>query len=392
MFVKENISAKGLSIIALSADIALFKNERILDPLWAKKFPGAEWMPTLSDNLTKRGFRVTTTDVALSHVEQGYWNVENVCVIQHLNDPESERLIELGAKPLIVTAFESPLYVPKFYDEVNIIASKFRHRMFFSGLLNGFLDQQGSNHHLRFPCYHEEDIVEAVAWCERDFLVTVVANKYALPFSRLYLFHPVDALKWLKRCLRTFISFDISKLMKVKNANQLQDIRYSAFCFFGKKGGLKLYGKGWETLKNLPYVYRKKLSPILSKLKPEVCNHKLQTIAQYKFSLCFENCSYPGYVTEKIIECFVAGVIPVYLGAPDIKDFVPEASFIDVRDYTDWDELLVKLESIDENEAKKMIQSGRDFLKTDVGKLHSFEGFSALIESIVINTKLTKDE
>ena len=33
---------------------------------------------------------------------------------------------------------------------------------------------------------------------------------------------------------------------------------------------------------------------------------------KHKFSIAFENTSYCGYCTEKIVEAFVAGTIPIY--------------------------------------------------------------------------------
>jgi len=47
---------------------------------------------------------------------------------------------------------------------------------------------------------------------------------------------------------------------------------------------------------------------------------KVKTLSQYRYSLCFENTFTPGYVTEKIIDSFLAGSIPLYWGGapPDI--------------------------------------------------------------------------
>jgi hypothetical protein len=378
---------KRIHTIALSADIDLFKNERLLDANWAKQFPGALWVPVLAEKLRRRQFKVTTGDVALSHVKQGYWNAGEIGVIQHLNDPETEKLIALGAKPLVLTAFESPLYVPAFYDTVASIAPKFSHRIMFHGLFDLFSNRHGLNHHVRFPTFNEGDLREIIPWSERRFLIMVVGNKYEVPFSPLYLRHPLDILRWIKRGLRSLKSkaslnaFISSNKFK---GEQLQDKRLSAIIFFGKENCLRLYGKGWESLKNLPMYYRKQLTTLLNILKPQYSENKMETIKNFKFALCFENYSFPGYVTEKIVDCFVAGVIPVYLGAPDIEEFVPSDSFIDVRHYKDWASLLDRLKSITDIEAVGMINSGRRFLATREGQLHSFEGFASFIEGFIL--------
>lgn len=49
---------------------------------------------------------------------------------------------------------------------------------------------------------------------------------------------------------------------------------------------------------------------------------KEEALAPYMFSIVIENASYSNYYTEKITDCFVLGVIPIYWGSPDIgKDF-----------------------------------------------------------------------
>ena len=94
------------------------------------------------------------------------------------------------------------------------------------------------------------------------------------------------------------------------------------------------------------------------------------------FALCLENVQYPGYVTEKIIECYVAGVIPLYLGAPDIDSFVPKDSFIDLRNFSNIYDLDKHLQNITESEAQKIISKGQEFLKSNLGMRHSYEGYA----------------
>ena len=91
---------------------------------------------------------------------------------------------------------------------------------------------------------------------------------------------------------------------------------------------------------------------------------KRQVIGSYKYCLCFENTIFPGYITEKITDCFLAGCIPVYLGAPDITDFVPSNSFIDFRNFASYKELDNFLLNLTENEAISYIEAARDFLSS----------------------------
>jgi hypothetical protein len=74
----------------------------------------------------------------------------------------------------------------------------------------------------------------------------------------------------------------------------------------------------------------------------------------YMFSVAIENGSYSTYFTEKILDCFMCGTIPVYIGAPDIGDFfdidgiIILDEYFDIRDLTS-DLYLSKKDAIVEN-------------------------------------------
>ncbi len=52
---------------------------------------------------------------------------------------------------------------------------------------------------------------------------------------------------------------------------------------------------------------------------------KLDTISNYKFSICFENSIFPGYTTEKLLHAKIAGTIPIYFAHNSFDiDFNPK--------------------------------------------------------------------
>lgn len=61
---------------------------------------------------------------------------------------------------------------------------------------------------------------------------------------------------------------------------------------------------------------------------------KLATIGRYRFCIAFENARQPDYVTEKLFQPLLAGTVPVYLGAPNVADYAPPGSFINVEDFS----------------------------------------------------------
>lgn len=91
---------------------------------------------------------------------------------------------------------------------------------------------------------------------------------------------------------------------------------------------------------------------------------KLPTLSRYKFSICYENAqSIPGYITEKIFDSLAAGCIPVYWGAPNILDYVPEVCFVDRRKYTSLEELYAYLNAMTAAEYNKRQQAIQSYLE-----------------------------
>ncbi len=60
---------------------------------------------------------------------------------------------------------------------------------------------------------------------------------------------------------------------------------------------------------------------------------KRRLLSSYKFTIAFENYSYPGYHTEKILDPMVAGSLPIYFGNPRIAQHFNSRSFINGHEY-----------------------------------------------------------
>ena len=69
--------------------------------------------------------------------------------------------------------------------------------------------------------------------------------------------------------------------------------------------------------------------------------------AEHKFSIAFENSQYPGYTSEKILEAFAAGTVPIYFGDPEIGRVFNDKAFIDVRKYDSIDEVVEEVKRLD---------------------------------------------
>ena len=74
-----------------------------------------------------------------------------------------------------------------------------------------------------------------------------------------------------------------------------------------------------------------------------------------KFSLCFESTKHDGFITEKIVDAFYSDTIPIYYGSDNIGEFFNPKAFINVSDYNTFEEVLEKIQEID-NDNEKFLQ------------------------------------
>lgn len=70
-----------------------------------------------------------------------------------------------------------------------------------------------------------------------------------------------------------------------------------------------------------------------------------------KFSIACENVADRGYCTEKIVNAFQAGAIPIYWGDPCVKEMFNEKAFICVADYPSLEAVVEQVKRIDTDEA-----------------------------------------
>ena len=72
---------------------------------------------------------------------------------------------------------------------------------------------------------------------------------------------------------------------------------------------------------------------------------------KYKFSIAFENACTPGYTTEKILQAFAAGTIPIYYGNPRIAEDFNNKAFINCHEYNSFEEVIEKIAEIDNDDS-----------------------------------------
>lgn len=80
--------------------------------------------------------------------------------------------------------------------------------------------------------------------------------------------------------------------------------------------------------------------------EPDGVPDKKAFLKKYKFSIAFENSSYPGYLTEKLLQAYSSGTVPIYWGDKKADETFNPDSFINCTGLT-LDEAVAKVKEID---------------------------------------------
>ncbi len=77
---------------------------------------------------------------------------------------------------------------------------------------------------------------------------------------------------------------------------------------------------------------------------------KTEFIKDYKFVISFENSSYDGYTTEKVVEPFYAGCIPIYWGNKLVEKDINGNRFVNIHNFPDYEAAIRRIIEIDSND------------------------------------------
>ena len=78
--------------------------------------------------------------------------------------------------------------------------------------------------------------------------------------------------------------------------------------------------------------------------------NKIDFLSSYKFSIAMENSNGDGYVSEKIIQSYLSGTIPIYYGDYMIDEYINPKSYILIKGKKDIKEKIEYIKKIDNNE------------------------------------------
>jgi hypothetical protein len=114
-------------------------------------------------------------------------------------------------------------------------------------------------------------------------------------------------------------------------------------------------------------------------------SHKRDVLMRTRFAICYENVrDLPGYITEKIFDCFFSGCVPVYWGANNIENYIPADCFIDQRQFHNIGEVYKFLKAISEPEFRGYQQRIAAFLQSDASYPFRSEFFADTIVNTIV--------
>lgn len=119
--------------------------------------------------------------------------------------------------------------------------------------------------------------------------------------------------------------------------------------------------------------------------------NKMEFIKDYKFVISFENSSYPGYTTEKLIEPMFSNTIPIYWGNPKVGTDFNTKSFINIDDFESHDEAIKHIIALDSNEEKYLEMAAQPWLNNNqMAEEFSSDSLRQFLDFIVKDSKTRK--
>lgn len=176
---------------------------------------------------------------------------------------------------------------------------------------------------------------------------------------------------------------------------ELYSERVNAVRWFEKHhpSDFDLYGIGWDTFRfqgsGLARMLNKMswLTQLVAPRYPAYrgsVESKRETLQQYRFAICYENAKdIPGYITEKIFDCFFSSCVPIYHGANNVADYIPRECFIDKRAFTSYETLYNYLVKMTEADYNRYLSAIENFLTSDRSRQFSADHVAQTIVNTV---------
>ena len=133
--------------------------------------------------------------------------------------------------------------------------------------------------------------------------------------------------------------------------------------------GHKLRHQVANNIKNIDLFGRGTSNPV---------NNKEESLVDYRYSIVIENSKTDNYFTEKLIDCFAVGTIPIYWGCSNLKDYFNSDGIIT---FNTLEELNIILPTLNKN----LYESKLDAIKDNLEKSKEYNVTEDWIFKNIIN-------
>lgn len=355
--------------IAICNDIKEFRGNRLAEREWGSRFPGTGWATFLFENGPLLGIEVASGDVALDHVKSGRWKAPDTHVIQELDARDGLALCRRGARPALLTLFESPIVAFRSMDRLRRMDIGFEHCMGPAPLLETMPAQRAARwFRMAFPSFWSLALAPQPDRAPRRQLALVAAQKHVREVPR-------GARRGLFRRVKRCVRRSLSPTFRAFGCGQLHDERLALVFELAARNAVDVYGRGWDQPDMLPPEWACRAKHHRAAFKGP-CIDKLGVLRGYRSALVFENTACAGYVTEKVVDAMAARCVPVYRGAPDVTDHVPGAALIQLEPREPPAAIADRILGISESSRHAIVAAGAEYLRSPAGVMHTHEGFA----------------
>ncbi len=301
----------------------------------------------LAKQLEKLGHKTATIDTD---------NIEKFDAVVFFDFPTLKnkyfkKLIKLGRDNVYLLVMESPLIKPDNLNQEN--------HTYFKKIFtwdDNIIDNKKYfkiNYSHSIPTEFDFNLAG-----EKKLCAIISGNKYVRHPAELYT-ERIKAIRWFEK--------------NHPDEFDLYGTGWDRYNFYGEFLGIKL-----ARLNRLKFL-TKLLAPDYPSNKGTVMS-KNKTYKNYKFAVCYENAKgFDGYITEKIFDCFFAGCIPIYLGAPNISEHIPSNCFVNKKNFKTYEELYGYIKNMPSKEYLNYLNAIKNFLKSDKAYPFSAEHFAETI-------------
>jgi hypothetical protein len=250
-----------------------------------------------------------------------------------------ESLADKKEKPphkAVALLIESPEYHRRFYDYIA------QHNHLFDLVLtfDKTLLDRGENFRLNLCGITWLNVAYRQLWPKTKFCSLILSNKRQTSGHRLR-----------------------HAIAERLHAERLHDERLTA-----TTKNIDLYGPEYI---QLPFATTKPYAPDHS--PTHLSNQKILALKDYRFSVVIENCKTDYYFTEKLMDAFLTGTVPIYYGCPSIGQFFNSQGILTFSTAAACHALLTALQS--GTKAQDMYEAMRPYIMDNFERAQKYIKF-----------------